>query len=240
LSGAGCRTVEKLFNRIYASSRKMTMSKSYVHYTIRRHRYEIDVLRKKLKHRPPRPVPINRVWALDMTGKGNVFGEIHSMLGIVDHGSRRLLALEVLANKNAWTLLGHLFLAIGSHGKPRAIRTDNDAVFKSRVFRTVLHMTGIRQQFTVPGCPWMNGRIERLFGTLKEKLDQVRINGEGPLLHLLPDFRFWYNHVRPHQNLGGLTPHEAWHGIDPYARRPKSVQWFEAWGGLLRGYYLRC
>ena len=187
----------------------MTVSKSYVHYTIRRHRNEIDVLRKKLKHRPPRAVPINRVWALDMTGKGDVFGEIHSMLGIVDHGSRRLLSLEVLANKNAWMLLGHLFLAIGRHGKPRSLRTDNDAVFKSRVFRTILRITGIRQQFTVPGCPWMNGRIERLFGTLKEKLDQVRINGEGPLLHLLPDFRFWYNHVRPHQNLNGLTPHKT-------------------------------
>ena len=216
------------------------MSKSYVHYTIRRHRYEIAVLRRKIRHRPPRPVPVNQVWAMDMTGKGDVLGEIHSMLGIVDHGSRRLLALEPVQRKNAWTLLGHVFLAIGRFGKPMAIRTDNEAVFKSRRFRTVMRLAKIRQQFTVPGCPWMNGRIERLFGTLKEKLDQVRINGKGALLHLLPAFRFWYNHVRPHQNLGGLTPHEAWYGIDPYAKPPKSTEWFEAWGGLLRGFYLRC
>jgi transposase InsO family protein len=26
---------------------------------------------------------------------------------------------------------------------------------------------------STPGCPWENGRIERLFGTLKNKLDQL-------------------------------------------------------------------
>ncbi len=57
LSGAGCRTIGTLFNRRYAHSRKMTVSKSYVHYTIRKHRYEIEVLRRRLKHHPPRPIP---------------------------------------------------------------------------------------------------------------------------------------------------------------------------------------
>jgi len=45
--------------------------------------------------------------------------------------------------------------------------------------------------------------------------------------------------VRPHQNLGGLTPAEAWSGIDPYAAAPKQAIWFEGWGGMLTGYYLR-
>jgi len=229
LTGAGCRTIEKLFNRLHASSKKMTVSKSYVHYTMHRHRYEIDVLRRQIKHRPPRPVPRHHVWAVDMTGKGDAFGEVHAILGIVDHGSRRLLALEVAQRRNAWTLLGHVFLAIGAHGKPRMIRSDNDAVFTSRVFRTVLRLAGIRQQFTAPGCPWMNGRIERLFGTLKEKLDRVKVDGRHTLKLLLADFRFWYNRVRPHQNLGGLTPFEAWHGVNPYANPPNR------WSGSRRG-----
>lgn len=77
LTGKGCRSIEKLFNRIYATSRKMTVSKSYVHYTIRKHRYEIEVLRRNMKHRLPRPVKRNHVWAMDMTGKGDVGGEVH-------------------------------------------------------------------------------------------------------------------------------------------------------------------
>jgi putative transposase len=86
----------------------------------------------------------------------------------------------------------------------------------------------------------MNGRIERLFGTLKNKLDRIKIDGRETLAFWMSDFRLWYNAVRPHQNLSGLTPDEAWHGNNPYAKAPKSVQWFEAWDGLLTGYYLRC
>ena len=61
----------------------------------------------------------------------------------------------------------------------------------------------------------------------------------GTLNRDLQDFRFFYNHVRPHQNLDGRTPAEAWAGVDPFAARIKQEYWFEAWDGLLRGYYLR-
>jgi hypothetical protein len=37
----------------------------------------------------------------------------------------------------------------------------------------------------------------------------------------------------------GATPMEAWCDIDPFARAPKAVQWFEAWDGLLTGYRMR-
>ncbi|MFZ6736109.1 hypothetical protein ACO0LG_29610, partial [Undibacterium sp. Ji42W] len=57
--------------------------------------------------------------------------------------------------------------------------------------------------------------------------------------NLLAEFATWYNVIRPHQHLHGLTPAEAWRGIDPYKIVPQSVQHFTAWDGLLRGYYLR-
>ena len=148
LTGHGCRSVALLFNRLHSARRKMSVSKSYVAYTVRRHRYEIELLRRFIKHRRPRPVPSNHIWALDMTGKGDTQGDVHSILGIEDHGTRALLALEVLERRNAWTLLGHLFLAIGRFGKPRAIRTDNDSVFRRALFRLVCALANIRQQFT--------------------------------------------------------------------------------------------
>lgn len=240
LTGKGCRSIEQLFNRIHAVHDNMTVSKSFVNYTIRDNRYEIEVLRRDIKSKPPRPVPINDTWAIDMTGKGDLTGEVHSILGIVDHGSRKLLTLQVLKRQNAWTLLGHLFLVIGEYGAPSALRSDNASVFRSRVFQWGCKLAGIKQQFSVPGCPWMNGRIERLFGTLKQNLDRIEIGTREALVYLLGDFRVWYNAVRPHQNLAGLTPDEAWQGANPYANAPKSVHWFEAWDGLLEGYYLRC
>lgn len=80
----------------------------------------------------------------------------------------------MLANKSSWSLLGHLCLAIGRHGKPKATRTDNESSFTSRVFSAGLASFGIRHQRTDVGCPWQNGRIERFFVTLAQALDQAR------------------------------------------------------------------
>jgi len=80
--------------------------------------------------------------------------------------------------------------------------------------------------------------VERFFGTLKEKLDRLAVDSCEALNGALSEFRFFHNHVRAHQNLDGRTPAEAWAGIDPFADGCKKEFWFDAWDGLLRGYYL--
>jgi transposase InsO family protein len=240
---AGCRRIADTFNRRFARHAELkhraTVGKSFVAETIRKHQYEIATLRRTIRHRVPPPLPRNLVWAMDLTGKGDSTGDTHLILRLIDRGSRALLNLTALPDKASWTLFGHLFLAIGKFGKPTAIRTDNESVFTSRLFRAVLKLAGIRHQRSDPGCPWQNGRIERLFLSLKEKLDCLEVASFTALSSALPAFRFWYNHVRPHQHLQGKTPAEAWAKIDPYAKPVKQELWFEAWEGLLTGYYLR-
>jgi len=111
-------------------------------------------------------------------------------------------------------------------------------VFTSRTFRLGLFLLGIRHQRIDPHCPWQNGRIERFFGTLNRKLDRLAVDSLDAVNRALADFRFFHNHVRPHRSLNGATPAEAWAGIVPSAAAPKAEYWFEAWGGLLKGYYL--
>ena len=232
-----CRAVAFAFNRLHAG--RASVSKSFVAYTVRTHRHRVEQMRREFKRRAPRAVAINRTWALDMTGKADARGAVHMVLGVLDHGSRRLLVLQRLSNKNAWTLLGHLFLAVGRFGRPTSVRTDNEACLTSRVFSAGLRWADISHQRTVPGCPWMNGRIERLFGTFKERINTLTpLDGNGFDL-MLTTFARWYNEVRPHQNLGGATPMEAWTAIDPYAKPPKRVAWFEDWEGRLVGFHMR-
>ena len=95
---AGCRSLALIFNRRYAASRRMTVGKSFVADTIRRHRYEIEVERRRIKHRVTSLLPRNRVWAMDMTGKTDSQGKLHMILGVVDHGTRGLLTLARTAN----------------------------------------------------------------------------------------------------------------------------------------------
>jgi len=158
---------------------------------------------------------------------------------ILEHPSRAALRLEALENKSSWALVSRLVSAIKRYGKPLAIRTDNESVFTSRAFRFALALLGVRHQRTDPACPWQNGRLERFFGTLKEKLDRLAVDSLQALNGALAEFRFFYNHIRAHQNLRGLTAAEAWAGVDPFAARAKDERWFEAWDGLLTGYYLR-
>jgi transposase InsO family protein len=236
---AGCRSIADICNRRFAASRKVTVGKTFVHQILQQHDYEVQILRRKLKHVKPKPVSRNRIWGIDLTGKTDAQGKLHALLGILDHGSRALLHLQALHDKTSRTLIACIREVIRTHGQPKIIRTDNEAIFTSRIFRRELQLLGIRHQLTDPGCPWQNGRIERLFGTLKEKLDQWIVTGIEQLNVDLTTFQNWYNHVRLHQNLDGRTPAEAWNNINPYTKPPKQEQWFEAWDGLLAGYELR-
>lgn len=234
---AGCRQLADTFNRLHAEHR-VSVGKTYVSDIVRRHRYAITQLRRRLKHRIPQPQPRNLTWAIDLTGKGDAAGRQHAILGLIDHGSRRCLRLTVLARRNSLILLGHLLIAIGQHGKPKRLRSDNEAIFTSRLFRAGLRALGIQPQTTTPGCPWENGRIERLFGTLKQLLDPLSIASAAPLQQVLMQFTFWYNQVRPHRHLHGRTPYEVWQGIE-LATPVQEVVPVNLLGGALTGYWLR-
>lgn len=110
---AGCRRIADCFNQRYAQ-RGTSVSKSFVAYTLRKHAHEILRLRRKLKHRIPKPERRNTIWGLDLTGKSDATGKLHHILGLIDHASRFNLRLDILSRKCVWTILGHLCLAIAS------------------------------------------------------------------------------------------------------------------------------
>ena len=140
---------------------------------------------------------------------------------------------------NRWTFLGWLFLAIGEFGLPDRIKTDNHPVVRSAAVKRVLRWCRIGLCHSRPARPWENGYIERLSGTFKCCLCGYLIRDTSHLCSALPAFQFWYNVTRPHQHLDGMTPQQAWRGIDPWAAAPSSLRVFSAWGGRLRGMVLR-
>lgn len=220
LPQAGCRTIAHHFNRRWAVQRQMTVSKTYVADTCRKHQYLIYATRRKLKHRVPRPIPRNRIWGCDLLTKTDQHGQPHLALAIVDHASRACLRLQRLTDKSSLRLLQELAHAVTRYGRPQFVRTDNEAVFTSVWFTWGLRLLGIRPQRTDPGCPWQNGRVERFIGTVKRALALEPIADEDAMTDRLRDVRAWYNHARPHDHLQGRTPAEVWAGIDVFTAKP--------------------
>jgi putative transposase len=195
-----------------------------------------EVLRREIRRRRPRATARNQVWALDLTFAPLDSGETGPLLGVIDHGTRACLTLERLGTRTTIGVLRKLLDLIERFGKPRAVRTDNEALFTSKLARACLALLGIHHQRIERCAPWQNGRVERFFGTFKRALRELRSEQLTP--EDLATFRTWYNHLRPHQGLNGLTPAQAWQGeaLPPAARR-KPV-FVTAWRGVLRGFYV--
>jgi putative transposase len=235
LPNAGYRTLAHTFNLhnshlVEQHGREVLVSKSFVAQLLRQYRLDMQA-----KPRPSgaRTEPIQTTWGMDLTGLPLASGGTAPVFGLIDHGSRALLALTPVVPYNSLVLLGQLLIAMGRHGKPRAVRSDNDAVFKTPVFRIALALLGVHQQFTALGSPWQNGRIERFWRTLKTELQTNTVNTRfqgQPVqtrmklasvftMHVLLDaFKSSYNYDRPHQSLRGQTPAMVWASQVPKAR----------------------
>jgi putative transposase len=172
LPEAGCRTIAHHFNRRWAARRGMTVSKTYVADTCRKHQYQILTARRKLKHRVPRPMPRNRVWGCDLLVKTDRQGQPHLALAILDHASRACLRLQRLPDKSSWTLMQELVHAVKHYGRPQFLRTDNEAVLVSHLFRFGLWLLGIRQQRIKPG--WPRSLSDMTFVARRRRCDQMQ------------------------------------------------------------------
>lgn len=183
----GCRKIAELFDRLYAQKYNMTVSKSYVYYTLRKHRYEVQVLRRMIKHQRPKALTRNICWGIDLTTVTDRQGNLLPVFVAVDYGSRRCITISSIKSKHSLVAY-HLFRAFTRCGRPKSIKTDNEAVFTSFIFKSALIMAGIKHQTSDIASPWQNGRVERLIGTFKEKVCQVLVQDPAHLVYLLPDF----------------------------------------------------
>jgi transposase InsO family protein len=91
----------------------------------------------------------------------------------------------------------------------RALQVDGGSEFMAEFEAAAMHH-GIHLAVLAPRSPELNGRVERINGTWRRELYAVA-DLPSSLQALRPHvmrFRTLYNHVRPHQALGYLTPAE--------------------------------
>lgn len=231
----GCRAISYLFNRLYEHDKHITVSKSWVYEKLRQHRYAVTVERRRIHNKPAKNWPKNQLWQIDLTQIPDVNGEPIRILGCIDTGTRTCVGLQQAERKTSIALLTQVLRLCRTYGMPKVIQTDNEACFTSLFFRLGLRLAQIKHKTSDVASPWQNGRIERFFGTFKYHARQVRLQHADIDMNLQL-FRLFYNSVRPHSNLDGKTPTEAWTQKNHNA---KGRGYFVSeWDGVLEGIYL--
>lgn len=162
------------------------------------------------------------------------------IFALLDSGTRALLTLKYLQNKSTITLIRVILDTIELYGKPKAIRSDNEIVFTSKLMQLSLWLLGIKRQTTQIASPWQNGKVERLFSTMKHAFRDIIFPTCKSLEDGLKEFRLFYNHIRPHQNLEYNTPANVWDS-KPIATNKitKKIIYYEKLCGNIAGFYFR-
>jgi len=164
-----------------------------------------------------RQIPVrypNHVWSVDRTTVYRWGVWPTYVLVVVDHFSRKLIAVRALPGRAAVWILPVLAQAFARHGAPKYLISDREAVFTGKPLRELLARRGVVQRFGAVGQQGSIAVTERLILTLKQewlrRLPVIR--GHSHLGALLRDFVVYYNEWRGHSALDGAVPGSVYIG----------------------------
>jgi transposase InsO family protein len=158
-------------------------------------------------------VPDGGGWRLhgrkeEVRGRGNGYDFLH--VAVDDHS--RVAYIEALPDERDTTCAGFLHRAVAwfrDHGvRVLRILTDNAKVYRvGGDWIAVCVALGIRRRFTKPGCPWTNGKAERLNRTLLTEFAYAQPwLSNHDRLAALDSWVTRYNTRRAHSAIGGRPP----------------------------------
>jgi putative transposase len=159
------------------------------------------------------PAAPNHIWGMDFKGQFLTSDGLYCYpFTVSDLYSRYLLCCDGYLRPTSAGVKSSLERLFREHGLPQALRSDNGPPFAStgiaRLTRLAVWLLklGIRRELILPGCPYQNGRHERMHRTLKFEATQPPARNLARQQPRLEAFRNEFNEVRPHEALGMKTP----------------------------------
>jgi len=156
---------------------------------------------------PTKATHRGHVWTWDFVHDTTVRGGKLRMLNVIDEYTRECLCIYVARRIDANKVRRVLSGLIDVHGAPKHIRSDNGSEFIEGELQAWLLDNEIKTLYIDPGSPWQNGYIESFNARLREEcLNREQLWTLTEARVVLEDWRWKYNHVRPHRSLGYITP----------------------------------
>ncbi len=148
----------------------------------------------------------NSLWHID----DSEFGESGKVIAVIDDCSRYCLGILYVPTVTTFVVTQFLDTLISQFGTPKQIISDNGSPYggksKYSKFDVWCRRRNLKHIRTKVKRPQTNGKVERLFGTIKSECSFY--NNDLEL------FRFNYNQFRPHLSLHQKTPAEVFNKID--------------------------
>jgi transposase InsO family protein len=156
----------------------------------------------------------NDVWTVDFKGWWRTGdGARCEPLTVRDAFSRYVLAATIFASTSMALVRKEFERLFRKYGIPRAIQCDNGTPFVSVLARGGLTQLsswwvalGIRIVRSRPGCPQDNGAHERMHRDVSAEVENFPELTSDAEQRALDRWRQQFNHVRPHEALGGKVP----------------------------------
>jgi transposase InsO family protein len=167
---------------------------------------------------------IKYVW---VTGEGRWYYQ----LAIQDVFSRRVIGWLFQRSLRQYDVIGlmrNLDLQFGLKGV--IIRNDNGSQFIAHKVRQALMDMEARQEFTHIATPEENAYIESFHSIEQHELmDRFEFMSYYDAYRHISRYMYWYNHLRRHGSLNGLTPVEKWTQGWNYSSVKQDAVGFENW-----------
>jgi putative transposase len=202
----------KCYERLRRQGSTCNHKRLYRIYTMLR----LNIRRRTKRRIPARvkealvvPQDINQTWSMDFMTDSLVSGRRFRILNVIDDYNRESLAIEIDTSLPSLRVVRVLDRLIESRGKPKVIRVDNGPEFTSEVMKIWCEERKIELRFIQPGKPTQNGFIERQNGSMRrELLNAYLFYSLDEVRHMAEEWRYDYNHERPHEALGLVPPVE--------------------------------
>lgn len=178
----------------------------------------------------------NDLWTMDFKGWWRARnGDRCEPLTVRDACSRKVLAVELVTSTRAKHVRRVLQRLFEKHGLPAAIQCDNGSPFVCTHARGGLSQLsawlvslGIRLVRSRPGCPQDNGGHERMHRDLSE-LELTPAASRRTQQRECDRWMLDFNHVRPHDGIGGKTPAELYRNSERRSVVPRIPRYPPEW-----------
>jgi putative transposase len=158
---------------------------------------------------PPPPTRPDQLWTMDFEQDAFATGRRFRTLNLMDGFTREALEIEPDTSLPGARVVRVLEGMKQQGRKAEAIVIDNGPEFVSQVVDRWAYENGVQLHFITPGRPMENGYIESFNGKFRDEcLNENWFTDLADARRKIAEWKWDYNHVRPHSALGYLTPIE--------------------------------